>query len=196
MADNITILDSAAASQTMATKQISSVHFPYNTQLGAQVQTSFTRPANATAYSVGDIVNNSTSAPVVETFSGCARFNGGTLKLSSAILESTNAPPGTPPNFDLLLFDTSVTPQNDNAALALSDADMAHCVAVLPFIGAFPFFTSSTGNMVWHWEANGGGKLIKSAAADTALYGIIRINNTYTPLTGEVFTITLNLIPE
>src|SRR5580692_2188297 len=108
MADNVSIADFSGSQQVMEAKNATGgstgPYTPYITSHGVQVSTNFTRPANTTAYTAGDAVNNSTSAPVIMTFSNCARFNGGTLRLSTAILNSSNAPPATPPNFTLYLF--------------------------------------------------------------------------------------------
>jgi len=196
MADNVDIKDATDTTQTLATKQVSSVHYPYTTQLGKAVSTTLTRPADTTAYTAKDAVTNSTSAPTPLTFSSCARFNGGTVKLLSAVFESTAAPAATPPNFDLLLFDISPTATNDNAAFAPSDADMDNCLAVIAFVGQYPFYTDGSNNWLSHWQAPNAGVLIKCASADTALYGLLRIGNSYTPISAELFTITLNMIPE
>lgn len=196
MADNVAIPDFSSASQTMATKQVSSTHYPYTTQLGVVSSANFTRPANTTAYTAKDAITNSTSAPAVMTFSSCARFNGGTIRLNNAIINCSLADLATPPNLNLLLFDTSVTPTNDNAAFALSDADSLHMVANLPLIGAFPFYVAGANNQMWRWEANSNGLLVKCASADTALYGLLRTETGFTPASGDVWTATLNFTPE
>ena len=203
MADNVNIADFSGNSQTMeaknATGGASGPYTPYITSHGVQVTANFTRPANTTAYTAGDAVSNSTSSPTIITFSNAARFNGGTLRLSTASLVLNAAPPATPPNFSLLLFDTSTTPTNDNSPWGLSNADSLHCLTSIPLIASFPFspIVASVGNnMIYNWEANGEGRLIKCASADVNLYAQLMIMNSYTPTSGETFNLTLNLMPE
>lgn len=188
MANNIDVKDATDTTKTMQTVEVSSAHTPKISTNQDVISVSLTRPADTTAYTAGDAVANSTTAPTTMQFAGVARANGMTAKVVGAVLSSSNAPPATPPDFDLLLFDTDPTDTNDNAAFNPSDADILHCVAVIPFVGAFPFFTSGSGNQVWHWE---GSKLVKCDAADTKLYGMLRIRSAYTPISGEVFQVKL-----
>lgn len=150
---------------------------------------SITRPADTTAYTAGDQVADSTSDPTVLTFTTMARFplaRGAVKKVT--ILSSAYVATG--PDFELWLFDTTMTPNNDNAAFAPSDAVVATRVAIIPvnilFVG-----TATAGT--------GGNQVIESdplvqyeyqcAAGTTSLFGALVVRNAYVPISGEIFTI-------
>lgn len=78
-------------------------------------------------YVSGDYVGTSSDAM---TFAGCARVNGGTGKITGAVLidYALQSIQG-----ELWLFDTEPTPPADSAAWSISDADAARCIAVIPF---------------------------------------------------------------
>jgi hypothetical protein len=77
-------------------------------------------------YATGDYVGESGVAFEVPN---AARVNGGSGFIVSAMLidYAKQSVAG-----EIWLFDAPVTPPNDSAAWTLSDADMAHCFAVIP----------------------------------------------------------------
>lgn len=83
--------------------------------------------STAGAYTTGDFVGTNATAL---TFANAARVSGGTGIILSAVLidKALQSISG-----ELWLFDTSVTPPNDNAAWSLSDADAARCIGIIPF---------------------------------------------------------------
>jgi len=80
----------------------------------------FTRPANTTAYAVGDAISNSTSAPTVMTFTGVTRADGGGGMLKKVRIVK-GASGVTNASFRLFLFVGSSPPSaiDDNAAFTL-----------------------------------------------------------------------------
>lgn len=106
--------------------------------------TTVTRPADTTAYTAGDAIANSTSAPVAGTLTGMARGSGGSGVLTDLIIMSndTAALAG-----EIWIYDSSVTATNDNAALSVSDADQAKLVAKVPFT-----LVGETNNAVAHLQ--------------------------------------------
>jgi len=78
-------------------------------------------------YAAGDYVGES-ATPM--TFAACARVNGGTGKITGAVLIDY-ALQSVP--CELWLFDQTVTPPNDSAAWSISDADALKCCGVIPF---------------------------------------------------------------
>lgn len=75
------------------------------------------------AYTSGDYLGT------VNTVSNAARFSGGGGVITSVtVLDKTQAQRSA---FDILLFNSSITATTDNAASAISDADMAKCVGVI-----------------------------------------------------------------
>jgi len=156
------------------------------------VAASYTRPADTTAYATGDVVCNSTTAPVVLTFTGMARANAGTGRIVGARLISDSAA-GTKGDFELHLFDLStVTIQNDNAAWAPTDAHMLNEVGPIAF-GSAPYVGS--GNEIYRLSEGAGGLPLafKCAAADANLYGILVVRSAYTPANAGVITIELEV---
>lgn len=96
------------------------------------IKTSVIRPNDVLAYALGDAFADSTSAPTAGgyTFAGAARASGGSGELVDAIISMSG-------NEALIgeihVFDQAVTAINDNAAYAVSDADILNEVAVIPF---------------------------------------------------------------
>lgn len=158
------------------------------------VATSFTRPNDTTAYAAGDAVSDSTSAATVITFSSVARTSGGSgVLLGASILDSANQ--ATAGVFELWLFKTSPAGQNDNAAVAFTDAELANLVAVVPLN------TNYVGNSA---AGASGNRIYDSDRVDKAfvtsgsanLFGVLVVRNAYTPVALEIFTVTLYVLQD
>jgi hypothetical protein len=84
-------------------------------------------------YASGDVLGG------LQTISNAVRKAGGSgTILSVLVLDKTQAQRAA---MDLLFFDRSVTVAADNAAVAMSDADMANCLGVIsigPYQTAWP----------------------------------------------------------
>lgn len=156
------------------------------------VSASKTRPNDTTAYTAGDIINDSTSAPTVFTFNNCVRFEGGSGIIGRVIIDDSAAQ-STKLSAELWLFDTTYTPDNDNAAITPTDAEMQTVVAVIPIS------TSYVGDAT---SGAGGNVLLTSGVVNTpfkcaegskALYGMLVARNAYTPVAQEVFNIRIHI---
>jgi len=94
---------------------------------------SVTPTISTTIYASGDVLGG------LQTISNAVRKSGGSgTILSILVLDKTQAQRAA---MDLLIFDRSVTVAADNAAVAMSDADMANCLGVIsigPYNTAFP----------------------------------------------------------
>ena len=156
------------------------------------VNGTFTRPADTTAYAAGDAVTDSTTAPTVVTFTNCARANGLSGIISSAIMID-GAAQATKGQFELWLFDTTVTPDNDNAVFTPTDAECATLVGVIEFTTWFvgDATAGAGGNAVS--IAKGQNFQFKCGAASRNLFGLLVVRNAYTPVSAEVFTFRLNI---
>ena len=156
------------------------------------VVASYTRPADTTAYTPNDVVSNSTTAPVVLTFTNCAAANGGGGHIRNIIL-ADSANQATAPQFTLWLFDTSPAAENDNSAMAISDTENNNVAAILPLAGAPQIGNTGAGAA--------GNALLQSSNPSTTpfvcaggtrnLFGILQAKNAYTPVSGETFQIKL-----
>lgn len=151
--------------------------------IGANVGTNFTRPADTTAYAAGDAVTNSTSAPTVLTFTSMARLSGGAGEILGAILVDESNP-GTPGVFRLHLYDTTYTPNNDNAANAQSTTIARTAIPPIAFVSNFQISTTAR-----IYYAPGPFPFKCNASAN--LFGNLSTDNAYTPASSGRFDIIL-----
>ncbi len=153
----------------------------------------FTRPADTTAYAIGDAMANSTSAPVPLAFVGVTRLAAGSTYLVGAtLLDEANQT--TKLQAYLHLFSSIPTGTNDNAALAVATADLVNYVGLIDFTGTAVVTNSASGasgNVVIPGVLKT--PIPFNLTANTTLYGILQANNAYTHVSGEVFVIVLNL---
>ena len=123
------------------------------------IDATLTRPNDTTAYAADDEISSSTSAPTILTLANCARSTGGSGYIHGAVLVTSGV---MATNLEVHLYDTSSTPNNDNAAFSPSDAESGTVVAVIPFNSYFgtpnnrifvsspilaPFTTSDSANL-------------------------------------------------
>ncbi len=156
------------------------------------ISATFTRPADTTAYAANDAICNSTSAPAALTFANAALTSGhGGFVVGATIIDEANQT--TTLSATLHLF--SVVPAtltNDNAALALANADLAN------YVGNIKFTTASITNTAA--GASGSVALTGTLAnplpykcGATSLFGVLQANAAYTPVSAEVFIVMLSL---
>jgi hypothetical protein len=161
--------------------------------VGDVVVAANTRPADTNAYAAGDVLCNSTSAPLPITFANCVRANGATGYIHGA-LAVIGANQATKAQFELWLFHTAPVVDNDNAAWTPTSTEESNLVAILDFT-ATPKVGDATagagGNCVY--EIASAGRFFKAAAASRNLSGVVVMRNAYTPVSGEVWTFKLKL---
>ena len=168
---------------------------PY-TSVPTPITATFTRPNDTTAYASGDQVSNSTSAPVAMTFTGCSRTELSSGLITSVMLmDETNQ--GTLGSFEVWLFDTIPTINNDNAAFAPSQANLTNLLpgGVVAMGTGLIANTSSntTGSVIFQQRAL---SIPFRCSTTTNLYGCIVVRNAYTPIANEVFLIRLGIIQD
>jgi hypothetical protein len=147
---------------------------------GFDVQTTVTRPADTTAYASGDAIADSTSAPTTGgfTLSSVASASGKLVMINDIFITSSKA--STLQGW-LYIFNQAATANNDNAAFALSDADLQNAIAILSF-----GMTAEPSNSWAHLQGLG----IVAACVGTAnLRFLLKTAAAYTPDNAEVFTI-------
>ena len=118
------------------------------------------------AYAAGNVVGG------LLTFAGLARAAGQGGVLQSALLRDKS---GQNASYDLFLFDAAPSTPGDKTAVALSAADLAKCVGVVPFSGTALGATATMGVIT----AAGLG-LAYRIGAGTSLYGILVTRGTPT----------------
>lgn len=155
-----------------------------------------TRPADTEQYAAGDVIANSTSTPAVITFSGCARINGGTgIIVGAQLIDSANQT--VKPALELWLFDTTVTPDNDNAVFTPTDAELLTLVGIIQFSTWFVGdATAGAGGNVASLAVLSNHLVFDCGTATTALYGVLVARNAYTPVSGEIFSVRLRVLQD
>jgi hypothetical protein len=149
-----------------------------------------TRPADTTAYTSGDSVANSTSAPTPIEFTGLGRSGVFTGTLYGVEMDDQNNA-GTPGEFELWLFSSSPTIANDNAAAAISWAASATLVAVVPLYASYLVNAGSGNAGVRRYESAAPIGRLYATDANGSLWGALVARSSYTPLSAEIFRITV-----
>ena len=154
---------------------------------GGTTSATQTRPANATAYTAGDVVGEDPGENL--TFSNVLTNAAGIFVISSATLEiDVAAVPAGMGGFRLHLYDAAPTVIVDNIAYDLASGDRAK------YLGYIVLNTPvDLGTTLWSQTDNINltGKL---AAASTTIYGILQTLGGYTPTTGAVKTVKLYVL--
>lgn len=165
-----------------------------------QVEAHFTRPADTTAYTAGDVVSNSTSATTLLAFgddtvpSGVTDEKGGSALLLGAQLFTDNK--GETAQYDLVLYrrsEASVSVPADNAPDTTIYADRLDVVGVISFpaAAAAADSTNSTGaSAEWTGTAIG----VVTYAGDKKLYGKLVNQTGTTPASGQNFSVRLTVL--
>ena len=157
---------------------------------------SFARPNDANAYAAGDVITDSTSVPTVITFSGCARVNNGSgIIIGAQCIDSANQ--STKPTLELWLFDTTFTPDNDNAVFTPTDGELATLVGIIQFnLWFVGDATAGAGGNCVSLGALTEPMAFVTGASSTSLFGILVVRNAYTPVAQEQFTIRLRVLQD
>lgn len=154
---------------------------------------SIVRPADSNAYVDGDEVSNSTSSPTILAISGCSRVNGGSGVITNVSLIASDCPT-TAPTFEIWLFDSTSTPNNDNSSFAPLDAVVSTCIGVVNFPSSFKGDSSSGGNRVF---LSGPISLpFVCENASTSLYVRLVVRSAYSPISGLTYTVRLGIVQD
>jgi hypothetical protein len=153
----------------------------------ATVSTDVTRPADTTAYAANDALSDSTTTPTTGgfTWTGAARASGKSGIITDAIITTANDA-GTLLQGEIWIFNQAVTNINDNAAFAVSDAEIKTCV------GKIPFTLEDAGNNGFYHAQNLNIGFTCSGSAN--LRFLVKVKNAYTPSSGEVLTFIAKIV--
>lgn len=138
--------------------------------------------SSSPAYTSGDVVGG------LQTISNAARVSGGSGTISQiTVMDKTQAQRAA---MDILFFDRSVTVAADNAAVAMSDSDMAFCLGVIsigPYNTAWPGTPlnsiSTLMNVGFRFVLNG---------TDLFAVAVVRATPTYTSTSDLIFSYTID----
>jgi hypothetical protein len=164
------------------------------TTTGRTIAANVTRPNDTTAYTAGDVLCDSTSAPTILTFTGATKEQGGTGTIVGATCIDSAAQ-ATKPDLELWLFDTAITMDNDNAAFTPTDAELRTLVGVISFpVASFKVGDATSGadgNCVCDVQTLG--VQVNTVVGSNALYGVLVVRNAYTPVANERFDVRLKI---
>jgi hypothetical protein len=207
MANNVTLKDfTSGLARTMKTTETSTVHVPHHnvdtiaagenhigvvTGAFAAVSANFTRPADTTAYTSGDLVANSVTAGSVMpmTFAGAARISTGKGRVKRAKIKKTNTSL-TNASFRLHLY--TITPSTSSGII--NGDNGAWLTKENGWIGSIDV----TIDKAFNDAADGIGIAttgvdVPFVAVASDIYGLLEARGAYTPASAEVFTITIDV---
>src|SRR5438128_3248138 len=140
----------------------------------------------SSVYAAGDALSDSTTAPTTGgfTFTNAARKSGGSGIILDACI-ATSADQATRLAGEVFLFNQAVTNINDNAAFAVSDAEIKTCVGVIPF----SLFDSGNNGFAHVTGLN----ILFTCVGTANLRFLLRTRNAYTPAT-DTITVTLKIL--
>jgi hypothetical protein len=137
---------------------------------------------SGSAYAAGNVVGG------LLTFAGMARAAGQGGVLQSALLRDKS---GQSASYDLFLFDSAPTTPGDKTAVALSAADLAKCVGVVPLSGTALGAASTMGVI-----SSLGVGLAFRLGAGTSLYAILVTRGTPTYAGTADVSVDLVVLPD
>lgn len=154
------------------------------------INSSFTRPSDTTTYAAGEVVGPTAGATVM-TFTNCARANAGSGVITHATLVD-GANVATKGSFELWLFDTTFTPDADNAVFTPTDAELLTCIGVIPMTLSYVGDATSgiNGNAVYMGTIDRPIPFVCGASSRN-LFGTIVVRNAYVPVSAETFDVRL-----
>lgn len=158
--------------------------------LGVVAASEFTRPSNTSAYSAGDAISDSTSAPtLVCTFTNVLRVSGGTGYITK--LRAMTDKKDCTTKLRLHLFnDGTITPINDNAVQTLLYVNRASWLGSidLPAMTTEDASTSTAAAAI-----NDTVRHVVKGGANRNLYGLLETIDGFTPASGQKFYIELSV---
>lgn len=152
-----------------------------------KVTTSFQRPADTTAYTANDAINNSTSAPTYLTFANVSPAPGVPIFIRNAIATKTSNGVTTSTMRLFLFNEIPANIANDNAAYLPSAADILKMVGYIDFA----LYIAGTGCAHSLGSPKPSDPIIHTPTSHRNLYGILQASGAYTPANAELFYLTL-----
>jgi hypothetical protein len=155
---------------------------------------SFTRPADTTAYAVGDLIANSTAAASVALTFQAARMLGGNGRITGARAFKSN-PSLTAAQMRLHLFRLKPVPTVGDNGVFNSGTALA-CNMALASLGYFDFTFDRAFSDGAHALAPpnvGAQRIFGTPTTSMDIFGLVEARAAYTPLSAETFTFILEV---
>lgn len=159
-----------------------------------RIAATFTRPADTTTYTIGDVVGPATT-PAAQSFPLAARVNGGTGKITRVTLE-TNNPTVTLGTFRWHFFNTAIVPAADNAAFLLhallASGNYVGYVDPPIVVADYATATGVISRLTAGIDAAKGIPLdFQCAGGGTGLWAVLVALGAYVPISGQVFNLAI-----
>ena len=154
---------------------------------GFRTTVTVTRPSNATAYTAGDVVGD-TSGSAILTFSNMGPNSGYVLIQSAALIFSDSAVPSGMGSFRVHLYSASPTAIADNAAYDLVSADRS------AYMGYFDFPAPVDFGSTLYTQTDYIGRMIKMATSSTTVYAQIETKGAYTPVSASTVELRISTL--
>lgn len=146
----------------------------------------FTRPANTTAYTAGDVVGSATSA--IHELTGAASSSSFVFVQSIQLLINNTTVPAGMAGFRVHLYNASPTAILDNAAYTFTTADVA------AWQDSFDLNTPAVRGSMLRSQAYYQGGILKLLPASSSLFAEIETLGGYTPASGTAYTLRVKLL--
>lgn len=160
------------------------------------INATITRPTDTNVYAPGDVICNSTSAPVILQFTNCVRNNNGSGVIQSMTM-TDSANETIKLDGDLFLYDTTVAMDNDNSPFTPTDAEQATCIGVVQFSGgSFRAGLAGAGGNGQYPDSVSKGIPFVCKGGAKIIYGVFIARNAYVPISGEVFTFRMSILQD
>jgi len=157
----------------------------------AKVSVEMTRPADTTAYGVGDVVSNSTVTTTLMEFANLTRVNAGSGYLVRVNLFTDKK--SIVPRMRIHLFNVNTpTVAVDNAQMKLLYADAAKYIGFIDL----PAMTTpvDTANSTWSYADNDTlRKAVMSAIGSRSIFAMMEALDAFTPASAQKFTLSITL---
>ena len=153
---------------------------------GYRSEVVFTRPANVTAYTAGDIIGSTTSA--VHEFTQVGSAGGDVVVFAAELMIDLSAVPSGMSGFRLHLYGTTPTAASDNAAFDLPSTDRA------AYMGYLDFTTPEDLGSTLFSQARFVYAQAQLTSNSTSLFGELQTVGGFTPTSGEGYRIRLRTI--
>lgn len=141
------------------------------------------RPANTTAYAINGVISNSTSAGKAWEFSPKCDASCNEVALVGGVCVDNNTA-GTAPNIEALIFSSQVPMDGDRVLLSTSFENMQG------YLGSISFNEFNTISTLRYSEGN----MDRPFVVKEKFYVVFISKDAYTPISGEVFSFSFNLM--
>jgi len=146
----------------------------------------FTRPANTTAYTAGDVIGSAASA--IHELTGAASSSSFVFVQSIQLLINDTTVPSGMAGFRVHLYSAAPTAILDNAAYTFTTSDAA------AWQDSYDLGTPAVRGSMLRVQAYYQGGIMKLQPASSSLYAVLETLGAYTPASGTAYTLRVKVL--